>query len=190
MNLQADLSELWLAICQENEDAFEVLHETLYPQLHGYLLRIVGEEEAADDIVQELFVKVWNKRGQIGAIRNVRAYFFTAARSIALNYLRRLNYQAQAIERFDMRDMHISCEDAMIANEHSDEVKARIMQALSKLSARQREIIYLRFYEEIDYQKIVAITGIKYQSVVNHVFKALTILRKELSDEGCERLLA
>jgi RNA polymerase sigma-70 factor (ECF subfamily) len=135
------------------------------------------DEELVNDLLQELFVKLWQKRNQIGVIKNVKAYFFTASRSMAINHFRNIKSKTIRLEMMDMPEIDFSAEDIMITEEGNTELKIVITQALNKLPARQREIIYLKYYEEMEYQKIAEVTGIQYQSVINHVFRALQTLR-------------
>lgn len=175
----SNLLDLWALASGGNHKAFALLHENLYGCLYNYVLHIVKEEEITDDLLQDVFVKIWNMRAQIGPINNVKAYFFTAARSVAINHFRKIKRQYSSLEKFPEPDMIFSQEDILIASESRNELKQLIALALDALPCRQREIIYLRFYEEMDYKKIAEITGIKYQSVINHVFRALQALRSE-----------
>lgn len=174
-----DLSALWIMSTAGDQEAFAVLHKELYPGLFSYILRVVNDEAAADDLAQDMFIKIWNKRLQIGALHNVKAYFFSVARSVVINYVRKIKSQRSKLERLPQVEMAFSHEDILIGTECDTEMKRSIAIALNALPSRQKEIIYLRFYEKMEYNKIAEITGIKYQSVINHVFRALQTLREE-----------
>ena len=169
---------------QGDHQAYASLHKNLYPGLYSYLFQIVKDEDIVDDLLQELFVKLWHKRNKLGAIKNVKAYFFTASRSMAINYFRQVKSQAARLEKFTQPEMDFSAEDILVSAEDSTELKTNMANALNSLPARQREIIYLKFYEEMEYQKIAEVTGIQYQSVINHVFRALQTLRSEFKQHS------
>jgi RNA polymerase sigma factor (sigma-70 family) len=185
VKLLINQSELWDLAAGGNQDAYALLHKDLYPSLYHFLLKMVKEEELADDLLQDVFFKIWTKRAQIGAIKNVKAYFFTAARSTAINHFRQRKLIAERLARFPAPEMEFNREDIIIADENNAELKLAMAVALNNLPARQREILYLKFYEDMDYSKIADVTGIKYQSVVNHVFRAIQTLRSVFKQQEC-----
>jgi RNA polymerase sigma factor (sigma-70 family) len=185
-----NLTDLWANAIDGDQHAYALLHKSLYPLLCNYLLQILKDEDVADDLLQELFVKLWNKRKHIGAVGNVKAYFFTAARSMAINHFRRIKSQTSRLENFAPPEFGFSAEDILISAENETYLKSKMAAALNLLPPRQREIIYLKYYQEIEYQKIAEITGIRYQSVINHVFRAIETLRAEFSRTKPEGIFA
>ena len=172
-----------------NHQAYAQLHKGLYPCLFQYLLGMIKDEEIVDDLLQDLFVKLWQKRTTIGAVNNVKAYFFTAARSMAMNHFRLIKSRNLKLENFEQPEIDFSAEEIIVVAENNSQLKAMMANALNALPARQREVVYLRFYEELEYQKIADVTGIQYQSVVNHVFRALQTLRAEFAHLKLENVL-
>lgn len=159
------------------------MHTSLYPSLYGYVLQIVKDVELANDLLQELFVKLWHKREQIGAIGNVKAYFFTASRSMAINHFRKVRSQNTRLENFTREEVDFSAEDIMVSAEEDKQLKYKMRAALNTLPARQREIIHLKYFHGMEYQMIADVTGIRYQSVINHVFRGLQALRTQFRPE-------
>lgn len=180
-NQPSHFSELWNQVCLGNQQAYASLHHQLYSCLYHYAKRIVSDQDDANDVIQELFVKLWDKRTTIGEIKHVKSYFYRALRSTAINHLRGIKMMESRNQYFSLVDLELSTEDHMIAAERVSERQQVIQVALQKLPVKQREIIYLRFYDNLDYCQIVEITGIKYQSVVNHIHRAITLLRTELN---------
>lgn len=180
-NQPTHFSELWDQVCLGNQQAYASLHRQLYTCLYHYANRILNDQDDANDVIQELFVKLWDKRTTIGKIQHVKSYFYRALRSTAINHLRGLKTQESRNQYFSLVDLELSTEEHMIAEEYVSEQKCILKRALDKLPVKQREIIYLRFYEDLNYNQIVEITGIKYQSVVNHIHRAITQLRTELN---------
>lgn len=173
-------SELWDRVCKGDQEAYASLHHQLYPCLYIYAKRIVNDAEDADDMIQDLFIKLWDRKSAIGKIGNVKAYFYAALRSVAINHLRGLKSQENKHQQLVLVDLQPSVEDILIADENSCEQRQMVKAALQKLPLKQREVVFLRFYDNLEYAQIVEITGIKYQSVVNHIHRALTMLRNEL----------
>lgn len=175
---------------EDNQLAYARLHKLLYPRLYNYLLHLIGDEDTADDLLQELFVKMWNQRKYLRVVSNIKAYFFKASRSMAINHFRRMAVQANRLSEYKQPEFTFSPEDILISSEEDLELKNRMSTALDSLPSRQREMIYLKFYQELDYNKIAEITGIRYQSVINHVFRALEALRSEFCKIKTEKLLS
>jgi len=174
-----ELSKLWDDVCNGNQGAYATLHTHLYPGLFIYAKGILKDEDQANDLLQDMFIKLWLKRTSIGKIENVKSYFYTSIRSIAFNYIRRTKLEDTKLASLIFADIQFSAEDIITERESNLKLKAVISNALNNLPSRQKEIIYLRFYESMDYNQIVDVTGIKYQSVVNHVHRAVQTLREE-----------
>lgn len=190
MNQSIHLSDLWSQVVADNQHAYALLHKDLYPGLYNYLLQMVKDEEIANDLLQELFVKLWHKRKQITVINNVKAYFFTACRSMAINHFRQIKSQTSRLEHLAQTEFTFSPEDILVTAEEDTHLKNTMAAALNALPARQREIIYLKYYQEMEYSKIAEVTGIRYQSVTNHVFRALETLRAKFGPFKSEEVFA
>jgi RNA polymerase sigma factor (sigma-70 family) len=171
------LSALWQIARQGDTQAFEKIHRELFPALYYYALKLLEDNELADDAVQDLFIKIWVKRASIGELQKVKAYFFTALRRQVLNQLRNLRLRQLNISRLLQPDIEFSPEEIVVQQEESSSLHARLLQLLNELPARQREVIYLRYFENMDYNQIAAIMSVNYQSVLNLTQKALQKLR-------------
>ncbi|AYB31955.1 RNA polymerase sigma factor [Chryseolinea soli] len=182
-NQSTRLSQLWDSVCQGSENCYATFHYHLYPGLISYARGLVSYEEVAEDLVQDLFVKMWVKKEQIGRIENVKGYMYRAIRSICFNHLKSAKKKQTPIDPLD-EDFQISYEDMLAQDETQTFRKQQIERALNGLPARQREILYLRFFEKLEYEQIVEVTGVKYQSVVNHVYRATQCLRNQLRNSS------
>ncbi|SIO49552.1 RNA polymerase sigma factor [Chitinophaga niabensis] len=170
-----DLTGPWQLVLQGDARAYAGIHGRLHPVLYRYALAMLGNEDVAQDAVQEVFIRIWYKKETIGLLQNVRAFFFTALRRQALNQLRGL--RSLQILPPSEPDIAFSPEDILIEQEHEAERQSKISQYLNQLPPRQKEVIYLRFYEELPYTEIAEIMKVNYQSVINLAHKALTQLR-------------
>jgi RNA polymerase sigma factor (sigma-70 family) len=178
-----DFSELWNNVCAGCHQSYAKLHYQLYPSLFAYIRGMVRDEQLANDLLQDMFVKLWVKKESIGEILNVQAYFFTAARSITLNFIKKEKNAGRKLDQMAFIDLQISVEELITEKESELKLKRTINSALEKLPVRQREILYLKFYEDLDYNQIVSVTGIKYQSVINHIYRAVQALREDFRYE-------
>ena len=183
-----DLAKLWDEVCAGNQKAFSVLHKSLYRKMFSKVMLIIKDDELANDILQDTFVKLWLRRNHIGKIDNVPAYFFMAARSISISYIRDSKRAELRMSEFssnlDNEYIQASIEEVILERELSSGQRKAIETALSCLPARQSEIMQLRFYESLNLKEIGLQTGIKYQSVVNNMYRAVQTLRDRYTDES------
>jgi RNA polymerase sigma factor (sigma-70 family) len=172
------LYDWWLQALEGDTHAFRRIHGELFGGLYDYALKLLQDSELADDAVQELFVKLWIKRGAIGTLRKVKPYFFTALRRQILNQLRNLQLRELRIGSLPRPDIDFSPEEIVVRNEEYLSLQNKIAALLNELPKRQKEVIYLHYFEEMDYAQIAEVMGIHYQSVLNLTQKALQKLRQ------------
>jgi RNA polymerase sigma factor (sigma-70 family) len=182
-----ELAKLWDEVCNGDQKAFSTLHKTLYSRMYSKVIVIIKDEELANDILQDTFVKLWLRRNYIGKIDNVPHYFFMAARSICITYIRDFKKAERRMLEIGSnidKDYQASIEEVYLERELSFGQKKVIEDALSCLPRRQSEIIQLRFYESLNLREIGLQTGMKYQSVVNNMYRAVQALRDSYPDEN------
>jgi RNA polymerase sigma-70 factor (ECF subfamily) len=169
---------LWERTMTGDHNAFAQIHKKLYPGLFGYAIKMVKDEKLVDDLLQDLFIKFWQNSARIGAIQNVKAYFYRSTRSIVLNHIKSTTLKTTKLLGLPEPDLEFSKEDIIVANEYHSELCRKLHCAVNGLPKKQRETVYLRFYENMEYLQIAEITGIKYQSVVNHIYRAVQSLKE------------
>ena len=152
--------------------------EAYYVELCEYVLRLVGSADAAQDLVHDLFLRLWDTRGPRDAVRLTRPYLYTAARNAALKYLRHQRVVDAWVER-------ASREDVPSADTPSDlclqrELEDAVARAIAELPTRCREIFLLRRRDQLSYQEIAAQAGISLGTVKCHMWRAMVLLREKL----------
>lgn len=167
----------WQQSLEGDSHAFYYIHRELFKGLYNYALKLLQDNDLANDAVQELFVKVWVKRSRIGKLQKVKPYFYTAIRRQIINQLRNLQLRELKISRIPRPDIDFSPEEIVVKNEEYLSLQKKISELLNELPKRQKEVIYLHYFEEMDYAQISDIMGINYQSVLNLTQKALQKLR-------------
>jgi len=172
------LEQWWSQALEGDTNAFKEMHRELFKGLYNYALKLLQDGEMANDAVQELFVRIWVRRDGIGPMRKVKPYFFTALRRQVLNQLRNTQVRALKISGLPGPDIDFSPEEIVVRNEEYEKLQARIAALLNELPKRQKEVIYLHYFEEMDYTQIAEVMGIHYQSVLNLTQKALQKLRQ------------
>lgn len=175
---------VWKRFREGDPKALANIFREHYDGLYFYGMKLVQDEELVKDCVQNLFLKLWARRENLGAIKIVKPYLLKALRrhigdeAVALN--KKKNLQEQFLYEFDFTFSH---EDFLIATQNSKEQGESLAAALNGLSKRQREAIFLKFYEGLDYEKIAEIMALNIQSVRNLIHQSLKLLKGQLLEQ-------
>jgi RNA polymerase sigma-70 factor (ECF subfamily) len=170
--------QLWWQQCLSGDtQSLGQIHASLFDGLYSYARKLLNDDAQASDAIQELFIRVWQKRSTIGPINRVKPYFFTLLRRQLLNQLRDKRRQLIAIPLLPQPDIEFSQEEIHIREDHEQDMKQRILQVLNTLPRKQREIIYLHFFEDMSLTQISEVMNIRYQSVQNLKQRAIQNLR-------------
>ncbi len=147
-------------------------------KLYRFALRFVGDEEEAQDIVQEVFIRVWNGRDQVRDIQNWEAWCMRIARNLSLDRVRSAaRKQVQPLEA-GFGIMHTSPTPHESAE--VQESMTRIAQFIDELPEKQRQVIHLRDIEGYTYNEICEIMELDMNQVKVSLFRARTAVREKL----------
>lgn len=160
-----------------NQDAFAALFKLYYPELKAYGLKISGSTEIAQEGIQQLFLKIWEKKQRLNTVQNPKAYLLKAYRSTLLDLL-----SSEKKRNAQLTDLsfQLTYQEFSSFQDSSTNESLPIYQLVNQLSDKQREIIFLKFYNDLSYQEIAEIVGINYQTVRNYMVKAIGVLRKKM----------
>ena len=176
----SDDANLWSAFKMDDEDAFKTIYFSHYDGLFQYAMKICNDDTLCADAIQDLFSELWISRKKLGDVISIRAYLFSSVRRRVMIKLK-ANRQKQviALEMVTRSpDIEFSTEMIRIREESLSLKRLVIKDVLNDLPKRQKEVIYLRFYQELSYTEIAEVMNMKYQSVQNLFGRALTKLRE------------
>ena len=156
--------------------ALEQLYRSYHSELFRYALKLTADAQLAEDAMQDTFVAVWAYREKMTRIKSMRLYLLQVIRNQSLRLLKRKKRFQWLGSQPDFR-IQINPEELRL-KDNSQIAKQKLAKALKTLTVRQQEVIYLKFYENLDYQEIADLLSINYQSVVNHIYRAMQVLRK------------
>lgn len=151
-----------------------------YGVLCGFAYKFTEDMDQAEELVQELFVQLWDKRETLVPNSSVKSYLFTATRNACLNHLKHQKVRAKFAEAVQAQPMP-QMGDAGEALEAA-ELKARIELAIEDLPERCREVFVMSRYEGLKYQEIADKLQISARTVEVQVGKALKMMRDHLRD--------
>jgi RNA polymerase sigma-70 factor, ECF subfamily len=166
-------------IATDFETAFEQLFKAHFRVLHRYAYSIVKEEGTAEEMVQNVFCRLWEKREQIIFSQSAKAYLYRSVHNESLNYLKhqkvKANYQNHALRNNEQT------ENAATKAEHS-ELQWHLNKAMNELPEQCRTIFQMSRFEELKYREIADELGLSVKTIENQMGKALRILRNKLVD--------
>lgn len=171
--------ELFAAIKDGDKKALSVLFLRYYDFLKHYGLRIAPSPELVEECIQELFIYIFEAYGRLGDVKQVKAYLFHSLRRRMIEKLTRERRQKGADRDLPvLTTIQFSVEDLRIQAESQQHIQQALAQALNELSWRQKEAIYLRYYNGLRTKEIAEIMGVANQTILNTLYQALKKIRK------------
>lgn len=163
-----------------DKQSFEILFRTHFKGLTFFALEYVKDYEIAREIVQEVFVNLWEKRSSIDPEKSPKSYLGTSVRNRCLNYLRdQKKYYPDILEMESIGpDEEYSEMDKLI----TDELKAKIEEATRELPDKCKEVFLLSRFENKKYKEIAQELDISVKTVEAQMSKALKMMREKLAD--------
>lgn len=167
--------ELVAMFCKGDEDAFNQLYKKLYPKLIRYGLSLGVEHTVVQDAIQELFIWIWQNPQKIGPAQNPEAYIYLSIRNNLITK------QKQVQRREDLLNRQIPITETTATDlpylDGDSQENVQIARLLNELPDRQREVLFLRYYEEKSIREISKIMGVSPQIVRNYAFRAIKKLQ-------------
>lgn len=158
---------------------FEQLFKSHFKALYGYAFTILNDDVMAEEVVQNVFCRMWEKREQIAINQSAKAYLYRSVYNESLNYLKhqrvKASYQQHAARHAD------TAQSASAPIVHS-ELQQQLAKALNELPEQCRTIFQKSRFEELKYREIAEEMGLSVKTVENQMGKALKILRSKLID--------
>lgn len=170
-------NNLWQNFIKGDKKALATIFRCFYEDLYNYGFKITRSKDITEDGLQDLFLKLWKSRENLANVENIKAYLFTAIRRVLIDNLRWHNRYIEAEKYTESLEIEFSAEDLIIKNQFDAEIKNNLINALNKLSARQKEAIYLRYFDNLDFDNIASVMEINVQSVRNLIHRGLLTLR-------------
>lgn len=159
-------------------NAYEIVFHAYYKALAKYAHTIVKDMDDAEDIVQQTFVSIWEKRAVIEVHTSLKALLYKSVHNACLNKIKQ-----QQVRRKHKKTIQVYEEyDSTSAAIQERELQKRIEDALKKLPTECAKIFKLSRFEQLKYQEIADQLGLSIKTVENQMGKALRIMREELKD--------
>lgn len=166
--------------------AFDELYRQYSPKLYNFSLSLMSDEVEAEEIVQEVFVKIWEKRQSVTINGSFESYLFTIAKNTFLNKLRRTETH-RAFINYEKGDAEPSAE--LDHEVEYNELTTIYQRAIDRLSPRRKEIFNFSYKEALSNDEIADKLGISSKAVRNQKNMAVMEIKKYISQLGFEGVL-
>ena len=170
---------LWQNFLLGSKEAMSAIFLHFHDDLYRYGLKLSGDNCLVEDCIQDLFYRLWKNRSKLKPVNSLRPYLFKSLRNHILDSLQ-LKRSVVVIENDFEHPFEIvySPEDFLILQQGSEKKQIKIIEALNNLSVRQREAIYLRYFEELDFENIAKVMDMNIQSVRNVLQRGMQTMRE------------
>lgn len=168
-------------LCDGDERAFTQLYNTYIAELTGFIVKFVKLPQIAEDISQEVFIKIWQNHAQLQGVDSFKAYLFVAARNHTLNILKRIakedSAKAEIIRHFQSIRVN-NKEDDLISGEYL----AYLRNVLNSLPMQTQQVFQLCRTEQKGYEEVAALLGISRNTVKKHMVRSMKTFRHALEN--------
>lgn len=174
-----DKSEVLVSrIKNGDEHAFKEFYFLMQPGIYRYLYRYLCDQNSAEDLTQETFVKFWIHRNQLNPSYSPKSYLYKIAHNLAINYIKRNHHiNNSSLSKYDYLSAFLNPEE----NYEQFFLLDEFQKAVNDLPERCRATFILCKYEGFKYSEIADILDVSLQTVKNQMNKAISILKKLLS---------
>lgn len=173
-------SNLVERIRQGDEQAFEKLFCEYYYDLCSFAYQFTSCNERAKDLVQDVFVKIWNRRENWEIRRSVKAYLLKAVRNSAINHINKRGHRSEVRETFSKERLQNIKPSVDLGLEEEKKLVDQIWEAVDAMPKRRRRVFILYHRHGLSYDEISEVLDISRKTVENHMGLALKDIRAQM----------
>ncbi len=175
-------AQTWALFKQGDNASFRAIYDQHASYLFNYGRKLIRDDSLIQDTLHDMFVDLWQKRETIGQTDAIRKYLTVVFRRRLIAQFKKSQQTTLPSEIEESAfDAELDVEALLIQGEISQEKIQKLEQAMATLSPRQREILYLKFFQSLEYEQIAEVLDIKYQSLRNLVSQAILKLRDAMT---------
>lgn len=161
-------------------DSYEIIFHRYYPTYFHFAKGMLKDIKAAEDIVQNVFMKIWQNRESLEEDKSIKNYIYVLSKREILNYFRaKYNTQillTEEIQAFDMPD------ESKAFGLDYEELKGSVQQVMDQMPPRRRSIYYMSRFESLSNREIAQQLGISIRTVEKHIELAIRTFREQLGE--------
>ena len=148
-------------------------------ELVSYGVGMGLDTATGEDLIHDMFVDLYIKRTRLKKITSISPYLFRTLRNKSLNLYKKKSRQMDIEDAQLSFSTKVTVLDSLISDEKKEKIRTAVEELLDSLTSRQREVVYLRFMQNMEYEDIAAILDMQVGSVRKLVYRSVSILRKK-----------
>jgi RNA polymerase sigma-70 factor (ECF subfamily) len=173
--------QLWQKLREGDKKALSDIYQAQVDALFRYGCQFTQDQRLVEDMIQDLFIELWKNHATLGTTDAIRQYLLVALRRKIIRQLQQSSQrQEKAAQHWSTASDTEAADYKLIENETVSAQQQQLNKALAQLSDRQREVLYLKYFEGFNYKEIADMLQINHQSVRNTATAGLKALRKLL----------
>lgn len=169
------LNKLFESWKEGDEKSFEKIFNQLFPTLLKFAYRALKDDALAEELVMDVFFKIWNKKNVLTIQGNIEQYLYKCVKYAIIDHYRKRVPKFQVFNNTD--SFQPACDERII----NIEIEQHYQYAISQLSPKRKEVYQLSRIEGMSYKEIASHTGLSVNTVENHISAALQFLRAYLT---------
>lgn len=171
----AELQNLWSGILEGKKQAFETLFLQNYAHLYNYGRKIYDDSTIVEDAIQDVFATIWQTKKRLSEVTSVKAYLIISLRRRLLRMLQKERIEDPVGDGLQgiIPEIEFSAQEIVINSEQTNLRHESLVNVLNQLPNQKKEVIYLYFYNGMDYEEIAQIMDLNIQTVRNYMSMAL-----------------
>lgn len=167
-----DAKNILSDIAAGDTEAFKTLFEMFYPKVKVFLVKLLKDDKASEDIAQDIFVKLWSMGPSLPEISSFNAYLYRMTKNAAINYLR------DRKPSVDISELLIMCDGDIEQEYYRKEKELLIRLAVEQMPSQRKRIFTMSRYQGMTNDEIAKSLGLSKHTVENHLTLALKELRE------------
>ena len=159
----------------KDKSLFDEIYNLYYSEIHKYIFKFVKSDDYTDDLCQEVFIKVWEKRENLQHVQSVKAYLYTVAKNHVFDFLRHASVERNVREKIlrNSGELHNQVDDTFQSEEYYRHLKA----VLDIMSPRNKEVFKLCRDMDHTYDEAAAVLGISRNAIKKHMVTTMKLLK-------------
>jgi RNA polymerase sigma factor (sigma-70 family) len=173
--------DLWTSLKSGDLNAFSTLFKIYYPVLYNYGLKLSNYNlQLTEDCLQDFFLYIYEHRENLSDLNSIKPYLYVSFRRSLFREIKKASKMIDYDEHVNV-EINFSVEDTIIQQEINSLKQKNLVKHLNELPPRQKEVLYLKYYSELNIDEIAKVLEINYQSVLNLIHKGIKKLRQDAS---------
>lgn len=164
-----------------DERAFDTLYHRHSTFIYRRLLMMVKDKDLAEELTQEIFIKLWDKREQIQATDSFKYFLLRMSKNLVIDFYRKVSRNRELLSKViaASTELNTDTQDTVLYNE----TNKLFVGALDRLPPQQRQVFSMCKLDGLSYKEVSAILGISTSTISNHIVKATKTLKQVFEEE-------